>query len=269
MNPDVRKPVNFSIRSVPVLALSVVLALGISTSASADEADAKRLLKGMSDYLAAQQALSFSYDATLEVVTPEDQILGLASSGKVVVNRPDKIRATRAGGFADVDMTFDGKTLTILGKNLNQYTQVEIPGSIDHLVDVMRDKYDRPLPAADLLLTNSYEMLMDGIEDIKDLGSGVIGGVECDSLAFRSKDVDWQIWIAHGDKPYPCRYVITSKRVPNGPSYSIQFSDWKTGKAVTAGSFAFKNSSKASKVKIEELKGTGDLPEHFTKGASK
>nr|WP_245754504.1 DUF2092 domain-containing protein [Candidatus Accumulibacter aalborgensis] len=251
------------------MTLSAVLAVGISTRANADEADAKRLLKGMSDYLAAQQAFSFSYDATLEVVTPEDQILGLASSGKVVVNRPDKIRATRAGGFADVVMSFDGKTLTILGKNLNAYAQVEIPGSIAHLVDVMRDKYDRPLPAADLLLTNSYDILMEGVEDIKDLGSGVIGGVECDSLAFRSKDVDWQIWIAHGDKPYPCRYVITSKRVPKGPSYAIQFGDWKTGKAVTAGSFAFKNTSKATMVKLEELKGTGDLPEHFTKGASK
>jgi hypothetical protein len=269
MNSDARKPATSAGRSIPALALSVALGLGVSANVSADELDAKRLVKAMSEFLAAQQALSFSYDATLEVVTPDDQILGLASSGKVVVNRPDKIHATRAGGFADVAMSFDGKTLTILGKNLNAYTQVEIPGSIDHLVDVMRDKYDRPLPAADLLLSNSYEMLMEGVEDIKDLGSGVIGGVECDSLAFRSKDVDWQIWIAHGDKPYPCRYTITSKSVPNGPSYSIQFSDWKTGKAVKADSFAFKNTSKATMVKLEELKGTGDLPEHFTKGASK
>ncbi|EXI79894.1 MAG: Outer membrane lipoprotein-sorting protein [Candidatus Accumulibacter appositus] len=269
MNSDARKTATSAGRSVPALALSIALGLGVSASVSADELDAKRLVKAMSEFLAAQQALSFSYDATLEVVTPDAQILGLASSGKVVVNRPDKIHATRAGGFADVAMSFDGKTLTILGKNLNAYTQVEIPGSIDHLVDVMRDKYDRPLPAADLLLTNSYEMLMEGVEDIKDLGSGVIGGVECDSLAFRSKDVDWQIWIAHGDKPYPCRYTITSKSVPNGPSYSIQFSDWKVGKAVTAASFAFKNTSKATQVKLEDLKGTGDLPEHFTKGASK
>jgi hypothetical protein len=244
--------------------------LGLSTSASADEADAKRLLKAMSEFLAAQQALSFSYDATLEVVTPEDQILGLASSGKVVVKRPDKIHATRAGGFADVAMSFDGKTLTILGKNLNAYTQVEIPGSIDHLVDVMRDKYDRPLPAADLLLSNSYAMLMEGVEDIKDLGSGVIGGVECDSLAFRSKDVDWQIWIAHGDKPYPCRYVITSKSVPNGPSYSIQFSNWKRRESGQGQWFRVQEYEQGDrKVKLEDLKGTGDLPEHFTKGASK
>lgn len=269
MNPGLRKPVNFSGRSIPALALSVALGLGISTSASADEADAKRLVKAMSEYLGAQQALSFDFDATLEVVTPEDQTLALASSGAVVLNRPDKLHATRSGGFADVAMSFDGKTLTILGKNQNKYTQVEIPGSIAHLVDVMRDKYGRPLPAADLLLTNSYDVLMQDVEDIKDLGSGVIGGVECDSLAFRAKEVDWQIWIAHGDKPYPCRYVITSKRVPNGPSYSIQFSNWKTGSAVQAGSFAFNNTSKASKVDIADLKGTGDLPEHFAIGESK
>lgn len=269
MNPYVRKPVGFPVRSISVVAFSVALGLGISTCASADEADAKRLLKGMSDYLAAQQALSFSYDATLEVVTPDEQIIGLASSGKVVLKRPDKLHATRSGGFADVAMSFDGKTLTILGKNLNAYTQIEIPGSIDHLVDVMREKYDRPLPAADLLLSNSYQVLTEDVVDIKDLGSGVIGGVECDSLAFRSKDVDWQIWIAQGEKPYPCRYVITSKGLPNGPSYRIQFSNWKTGKAVAASGFEFKNTSKASKVKLEELKGTGDLPEHFSKGGSK
>ena len=28
---------------------------------------------------------------------------------------------------------FDGKTLTILGKNKNAYMQVEMPGTIDHL----------------------------------------------------------------------------------------------------------------------------------------
>ena len=269
MKLDLRNPVNFSGRSIPALTLSLMLGLGLATSAIADDIFAKGRVQAMSEYLAAQEALSFSYDATLDVVTPEDQKLAVASSGTVALKRPDKLQATRSAGFADVEMSFDGKTLTILGKNQNKYTQVEIPGSIAHLVDVMRDKHGRPLPAADLLLSNSYDLLMEGVEDIKDLGSGVIGGVECDSLAFRSKDVDWQIWIAHGDKPYPCRYVITSKRVPNGPSYSIQLKDWKTGKEVAASDFEFKNTSKASKVDLKDLQGAGDLPDQFVTGESK
>lgn len=46
-----------------------------------DSAEAKKLLKAMSDYLAAQKAISFAYDANLQVVTNSDQKLGLASSG--------------------------------------------------------------------------------------------------------------------------------------------------------------------------------------------
>ncbi|RZL07474.1 MAG: DUF2092 domain-containing protein, partial [Hymenobacter sp.] len=93
---------------------------------------------------------------------------------------------------------FDGKTLTLLGKNVNKYTQVEIPGTVDHLIDELKDKYGLPLPAADLLLTNSYDELMDGVYDAKDLGSGVVNGEECDSLAFRKDEVDFQIWITQG-----------------------------------------------------------------------
>jgi len=174
-----------------------------------------------------------------------------------------------AGGFADVEMSFDGKTLTLLGKNPNLYTQLEVPGTIDHLVDELKDTYNRPLPAADLLLSNSYDDLMHGVINIKDLGSGVIGGVECDFLAFRTKDVDWQIWIAQGDRPYPCRYVITSKLLSSGPQYTIQIRDWKTGGDVAATDFRFKNPTKANKVELKDLKGSDALPDHFMKGDAK
>jgi hypothetical protein len=31
------------------------------------------------------------------------------------------------GGFADVEMVFDGKTLTVLGKDADLYTEVDVP----------------------------------------------------------------------------------------------------------------------------------------------
>jgi hypothetical protein len=254
-----------SARSLSVAALSLMVMLGTSMTASADEADAKRLLKTMSDYLAARQAISFAYDAVLEVVTKEDQILALASSGTVALNRPDKVLATRSSGFADVEMSFDGKTLTVLGKNLNVYAQQDVPGTIDNLVDELR-KHNRPLPAADLLLADPYEVLMQDVDDIKDLGSGVIGGVECDYLAFRAKDVDWQIWIAQGERPYPCRYVISSKFMDGSPQYSIQVRDWKTGDEVAATDFSFTPPTDAKQVDLKELEGADELPQHFQIG---
>ena len=269
MKKMARKLVNSSVRNLSAVALSLIVVLATSVAVRADEAEAKELLKAMSDYLAAQKALSFEYDASLEVVTKDEQKLALMSSGAVTLNRPDKIRAMRAGGFADVETSFDGNTLTLLGKNLNIYAQQSVPGTIDHLIDELRSTYDRHLPAANLLLSNAYDALMLDVVDVKDLGSGVVGGVECDYLAFRRKEVDWQIWIAQGERPYPCRYSVTTKDLPGAPQYTIQIRDWKTGDEVAATDFSFKNTTDAKKVELKNLEGTGDLPKHFMTGESK
>jgi hypothetical protein len=252
--------------------VSVALALSMmewGSVARADEANAKSLLKAMSDYMAAQDAFSLSFDTNLEIVTKDEQKLALASSGTLSLNRPDKIHATRHGGFADIDVVFDGKTLTLLSKDLNQYGQADEPGTVDHLIDVLREKYHKPVPGADLLVSDVYDTLMDDVIDVKDLGSGVIGGIECDHLAFRKKDVDFQIWIAQGDRPYPCKYVITSKLVSYGPQYSVQVRDWKTGNEVAADDFSFKNPTNAKKMDLKELADTDELPTIFRPGESK
>jgi len=256
------KSTKTTLRIPLTLGIAALLALGWAT-AGADEADAKRLLKAMSDYVATQESFSFNYDSMLDVVTTDGQVIGLASSGSLTFNRPDKLKSSRSGGFVDIESLFDGKTLTMLGKNKNIYLQIEVPGTVDHLIDELKDKYNMPLPAADLLLSNSYDVLMQGVMDVKDLGSGVIGGVECDSLAFRTAEVDWQIWIARGETPYPCRYVITSKQVTNAPQYSVQVSNWKAGNEVAPTDFSFKNTTGAEQVDLDQLKGMGDLPEIY------
>lgn len=251
-------------------ALALIILSATPSGARASEADAKALVKKMSDYLAEQKAISFAYDTNLEVVTKEHQKLMLASSGKMKMSRPDKIRATRTGGFANVEMSFDGKTLTMLSKEANLYAQVAVPGTIDNLIDELRNKYNKPVPGADLLMTNVYEELMRDVVEVKDLGSGVIGGIECDHLAFRDKDVDWQIWIAQGKSPYPCKYVITSNQADQAPQYSVQISDWKTGPEVAAEDFSFKNSTDAKQVDDpKKLVDVDELPDHLAVGGTK
>lgn len=227
------------------------------------EANAKSMMKAMSDYMAAQQAIAFDYDTYLEVVTHQNQKLGLASSGAITVNRPDKVRVTRTGGFANVESVFDGKTLTMLGKNLNGYAQVDAPGTLDQLVDALRDKFHRPIPGADLLMSNVYDQLMPEVVDSKDLGSGVIAGVECDHLAFRTKEVDWEIWIAQGSRPYPCRYVITSTQVDGAPQYTIDLRAWKAGSQVSPDRFTLNVPAGAKKLNPGDLRDFDELPAIF------
>jgi hypothetical protein len=163
-------------RILNIAALALLIGLGFSADANADEAFAKSRMKAMSDYITAQKTISFAYDANLEIVTPDHQKIMLANSGTADLSRPDKIRATRDGGFSSVEMLFDGKTLTVEHKDAKTYAQTDLPGTIDHVIEVLRDKYHKPFPGADLLLSDPYDKLMPGVTDTKDLGSGVIGG---------------------------------------------------------------------------------------------
>jgi hypothetical protein len=222
----------------------------------------------MSDYMTAQQSFAFDFDSTLDVVTSNDQMLGLASSGTVAVQRPDKIHATRKGGFADMEMTYDGATFTLIAHGQDVYTQVALEGSTDSMIDALRNDHGVVLPAADLLMADPAALLMDGVTDVKDLGSGFIGGQECDHIALRKDELDIQIWIAHGDAPHPCRYVLSARDVPHQPQYSVQIANWRTD--VAADDLSAAIPAGASEVAIDDLTLlSNELPENFTVGAAK
>src|SRR5450759_1093456 len=155
-------------------AIALVLTILLSVMPSAQAQDAAKVLKAMTDYVASQKVISATYDADIEVITNDLQKIQFASSGQMLLSRPDKIRASRIGGYANVELVFDGKTLSVFGKNLNAYAQTETTGSIDQLVAGLRNEYGVAIPGADLLLSGAYDELMKDMIDAKHIGRGVI-----------------------------------------------------------------------------------------------
>ena len=120
-----------------------------------------------------------------------------------------------------------------------------------------------------MLISDPYKELMPEVNDVKDLGAGVIRGVECDHLAFRTKEVDWQIWIAQGARPYPCRYVITSKKVTGYPQYTLDIWAWKTGAEVAADDFKLAVPAGAKMLPPDQVPELNDIPALFTRKGGK
>jgi hypothetical protein len=241
-----------------VLVVSTIV-LGASL-AQAQGDDARAILKAMSEYVAAQKSVSLAYDSDIEVVTPELQKIQFTSSGQMQFNRPDKVHATRTGGYSDVEFFFDGRTFTVYGKNLKAFAQAQSPGSIDDVVGKLRSDYSVEAPGADLLLSSVYEKLMEDVIDAKHIGLGVIDGVECEHLAFRTPDVDWQVWIETGARPIPRKYIITSKAVTGAPQYTLRIRDWRTDASVAADAFTFKSPAGAKKVDFKDLADEDEVP---------
>jgi hypothetical protein len=223
----------------------------------------------MSDYVTAQKNLSISFDADIEVVTGDLQKIQFASSGQVQLSRPDKIRVSRTGGYADVELVFDGKTVTLLGKNVNAFAQADAPGTVDQLIDGIRDQYNVSMPGADLLLSRVYDELTTDVLDAKHIGQGVIDGVDCEHLAFRGPDVDWQLWVETGARPIPRKYVITSKHVTGAPQYTLRVKEWKTDAPAGADAFVFKPPADAKKVEFAALTDVDEVPAGQVAGGKK
>jgi hypothetical protein len=93
--------------------------------------------------------------------------------------------------------------------------------------------------------------------------------VECDHLAFRNNDVDWQLWVAVGSNPIPRKYVITSKAVTGAPQYTLRIKDWKTDVPVAADAFAFKPPANSEKVDISALADIDEVPQGVAPGGKK
>lgn len=257
-----------------IAAAALLGASSLAASAQTLDDGSARILKAMSDYVGSQKNISFSYESGFEVVTSQLQKLLFASSGTVLISRPGSIRATRTGGYADVELVSNGKMVTLYGKNIQAFAQSEAPDSLEKLADQLRDDLNVTLPGADLLSTRSFDDLTAETVEGKHIGLGVVDGVECQHLAFRTPDTDWQIWIAAAGPPIPHKYVITNKAVTGAPEYSLTIRNWKTDPQVAADAFTFKEPSQAKKTALRDMRDIDEIPPgsaaaHQTTGAGK
>jgi len=253
---------------VPVA--SMVLAAMLFASASGVQAqapDAKTVLKAMSDYVGSQKTIKLTFDSDIEVITPQLEKIQFTNSGELLLSRPDKLRAHRVGGYADVALVFDGKLASIYGKNLNGYAQFDAPGSVDQLIAALRAGHGVALPGADLLQSNAYDILVAGVQEAKHIGRGVIDGRECEHLAFRNADTDWQLWVEVGKRPIPRKMVITSKTVNSAPQYTLRVKSWETGVNLAADAFKFDPPAGAKKIGPDALIELDELPQGAPSGA--
>lgn len=238
-------------------------------AAPAAPTGAKAILKAASDWLGSQKSIELSFDSDIEIITPELEKIQFTNSGTMVLVRPDKYRGHRFGGYTDVELVFDGKTVSVLGKNLNAYTQIEMPGTLDQMFTAMRDGYGVAMPAGDFLLTHSYDVLVAGVLEAKHIGPGVIDGVACEHLAFRNGETDWQVWVEAGEKPMPRKIVVTSKTLAAAPQYTVRIKSWKTDVTPAAGTFTFVPPAGAKKLAPDALIDLDELPQGAPLGGIK
>jgi hypothetical protein len=185
------------------------------------DSEANTVLRQMSDYNKKVQAAVIRLTDTIDDVQPDGRKIQFAHVRDFTVQRPDKIKVETIGDVTSRIFWKDGKTLTVLDRNKNVYAQLPDPGTIDQAIDLLQVKYNMSMPAADLLSADLYPVITAGCKAIDYVGIGCVGDEKCHHLAFSRDNIDWQMWIATGDKPTVRKMVITYKQLPGQPQYTL------------------------------------------------
>lgn len=217
-------------------------------------------LKLATDYLAGLPQFSVKTANVIEELQFSGHRVDYDVSNSVTIKRPDKMRAARAGGLMDQRFFYDGKSMTLYNPNEKVYATEQAPDTIEKAIELAREKIGILLPAADLLYRDAFPLFMQDVTLAVVVGESVINGVKCTHLLFSRPEVDFQLWIADGDKPWPLKYVVSETGTPERLSITTILSDWNTAPAVDDALFRFVPPQGTQAIEFLPLKPAGGQP---------
>ena len=181
----------------------------------------RAILMRMAEFLAGAQSFSVNIRDGYDAVQKSGQKIEFGDKRKVVLSRPDRLRAEgeRSDG-TKTQVVFNGKEIVL----------------VDTVVYFVRDLGIR-FPLARMLVSRLPAEFENRVRSVDYVEKTSIDGVPCHHLAARSDTVDFQVWVADGDRPLLQRLVITYKKATGQPQFWAQFSDWDMTPTITDSTF--------------------------------
>lgn len=223
--------------------------------AQADEvdADALALVNRFGAFLAAQPRFGFELELSYEVQQQDEQRLEFGSFRRYTVRRPDHLRVDelrRSGGARE--LYFDGDQLTVWVPDEKAYALAKLAKhrDLDETLDLVRDALDIAVPLGDLLRSDPTARLEEHMVSAYVVGRENLAGVACDHVAWRTDEVDGELWIAAGERPLAQRVVIHYRDLDGQPRFSAQFRSWTFEPEAADATFRFAPPGDAERVRF-------------------
>lgn len=220
------------------MALAVTASPVAAAPAPAIEPEALAAVDRMSAALQALPGFVLTSDVTTEKVLETGQKLQFGGTVDVAMHRPDAFRIVANSDIQSREYYFASGKFTVLAPRLKYYASADAPQTIGLALDKLKTTYGIELPLVDLFTWGTDQTIRSRVLSGYMIGPEKIGGRTCDHIAFRQKLVDWQIWIDKGDRPLPCKIVITNTDDPSMPQYSAVL-NWDVRTVPQAADLAF------------------------------
>lgn len=207
-------------------------------------------LKRMSETLAAARSFRYHSRSMAEVPASTGQNLTVFTHADVAAQRPNKLRADVTGDVPHFQIVYDGSKVWALDPEKNLYAVTDAPGTIDETLKFLMDKSGIHFPSADVLFSDPYSVMAEGVSSAFIVGRSEVGGVPCDHIAFMGPGINWEIWIDAGKTALPRRLAVTYKEVTNFPRFLLEFSDWNLKPKLARDAFLLRKPANARKIEF-------------------
>lgn len=215
---------------------------------------AERILWRMGEYLKAAPAFEVRAVTLRDEPHPSGQWVQVTRTTHAVVDRERGVRASIGGDVERREYWCDLETAAMLDPDAMLYTIVAVPSELDAMLDFLIDEYGVSWPLADLLYSDPYVVLMEGVRLGAYVGLHEVDGTACHHLAFRQDTIDWQIWIAAGAHPVPRKLTITYRGIEGAPRVTASISEWSFTPFLPDIVFAFDPPPGAELVEIQPVR---------------
>lgn len=212
------------------------------------EPKAIEILKEACNRLAAARTMGFTAVVTYENPSRLGTPLAYTTKSEVTLQRPDKLRVVTPGDGPASEFYYNGKTMTAFSPAENLIAVAEAPPSIDATLKAAYDSAAIYFPFTDLIVTDPYRDLADGMVLAFYIGqSKVVGGTTTDMVAYADNEVFMQIWIGADDKlPRMIRAVYRADKAHL--RHQLELSNWQLDPGVAGDAFAPKNAGSAKPI---------------------
>ena len=219
------------------------------------DARADAALRQMCDFLKKLPEFRYVSEVHNDQFMRDGQKIELTRRLTVELKRPSMTHLISTGDDGDYESFFDGDKCTVVNQTARVYSVVDTPNSLEESRDYMAEKYDMEMPNSDILMSDPYKELTDDVLTGKYVGQHRVGDTLCHHLAFTQTNVDWQVWIAQGDKPLPRKFIVTYKKEPGVPQFVAEYTNWELAPKMDAKAFAYQPKRDFHKVELEPVDG--------------
>jgi hypothetical protein len=202
------------------------------------EPEAVAALEKMSAFLRSNKTFQVKMQTQRDEVDAFGQILTFNGDATYKVKAPDGLAIDSSDANHSRQYVYDGKSVTVYDPETGYYGHFDAPPTIRQMLEEAANKYGVHIPLTDLFRWGENGSDAHEFTAAHYVGPAKIDGQAAKQYAFRETGVDWQIWIADGDKPVPLRVVIVSADDPAKPQFEADLS-WDLTPQFAADTFTF------------------------------